>query len=105
MALFCLLAVPAAWLVMAARGVPFSLTAAQLPLLLYFGLVPLGLSFVLWERAVQGCNLQVLGSMSFFTPALSTLMLAAVSGQAVGGAALAGLGLILAGSALGKFGA
>jgi drug/metabolite transporter (DMT)-like permease len=100
MPLFCLLAVVPAGLVVLARGAPLAVEPAQLPLLLYFGAVPLGLSFLLWERAVQGCNVQVLGVMSFFTPVLSTLLLALVSGAAVGAPALGGLALILAASAL-----
>lgn len=96
MPLFCLLATVPAALVALARGAPLAVAPADLPLLLYFGVVPLGLSFVLWERAVQGCNVQVLGMLSFFTPVLSTLMLAWVSGVPVGDAALLGLAIILA---------
>lgn len=105
MPLFCVLAVAPAGALVLARGVPLAVAPEQIPLLLYFGLVPLGLSFVLWERAVQGCNVQVLGILSFLTPVLSTLMLGLVSGRAPGAGALAGLALIVAGSALARKGA
>ncbi len=104
MPLYCLLSVAPAGLLLVLRDVPFAISLADVPVLLYFGLVPLGLSFVLWERAVQGCNVQVLGLLSFFTPALSTLLLALVSGAAVPPPALGGLALITGGSLLGWLG-
>ena len=51
--------------------------------------------------AVQGCNLQVLGLLSFLTPPLSVGLQALVSGRALGLHHLAGLALILAGAAWG----
>ncbi len=50
---------------------------------------------------MQGCNLQVLGLMSFFTPPLSTLLLTWVSGAGAGWPVYGGLLLILAAAWLG----
>lgn len=101
MALFCLLAAGCALAFLLARGGPLVLAWRHAPLVAYLGLVPLGLSFVLWERAAQRANMQVLGLMSFFTPVLSTAMLSLVSGTPVGAPAYAGLAAILGAAALG----
>jgi drug/metabolite transporter (DMT)-like permease len=101
MALFCLLSALAAGLLMLARGVPFGFAAGQIWLVLYIGIVPWGLAFALWDRAARGCDLRRLGLLSYFTPPLSTALLALVSGAAVGLPLAAGLALILAGSAWG----
>ena len=100
MGLFCALSAGVAGLTLALRGGPWVVPPAQVWLLVYLGLVPLGVSFVLWEYALKMGNVQVLGVLSFFTPLLSTLLLALVSGEPLGPPVLAGLALILAGSAL-----
>jgi drug/metabolite transporter (DMT)-like permease len=104
MALFCLLGAAAALVFAWVRGAPLLLPWASVPVVLYLGAVPLGLSFVLWERAAQGAQMQVLGLMSFFTPLLSTVLLSAVSGVPLGLPLLGGLALILGGAALGGTG-
>ncbi len=101
MALFCLLGAGAALAFLWLRGAPLAVPWRAVPVLLYLGGVPLGLSFVLWERAAQDAQMQVLGLMSFATPALSTLLLSAVLRAPLGASLLAGLALILAGAALG----
>lgn len=101
MALFCLLAAGMALGFLLLRGAPLGLALEHLPGVAFFGLVPLGLSFALWERAALQANMQILGLMSFFTPVLSTLMLALVSGAAIAPTLYGGLALILAGAWLG----
>lgn len=49
------------------------------------GIGPLGLSFVLWDRAMRAGNASTIGSLSYLTPVLSTLSLA-VTGALAGGA-------------------
>ncbi|CAH0146987.1 hypothetical protein SRABI118_00431 [Massilia sp. Bi118] len=49
------------------------------------GLGPLGLSFVLWDRAMRTGRASTIGSLSYLTPVLSTLSLA-VTGAVEGGA-------------------
>jgi drug/metabolite transporter (DMT)-like permease len=101
MAWFCLLAAAASAVLLLARGGSFNLAREHWPILLYIGLVPLGLAFGLWGLAAGRGNLQVLGLLSYFTPPLSTLLLAVTSGTRVGWPLVAGLALILTGSALG----
>ena len=84
MALYCLLSAGMAGVFLLARGAPLAVAWEHAGVLAYLGLVPMGLSFVLWERAARDCNMQVLGLMSFFTPVLSTFILSAISGAPVG---------------------
>ena len=102
MAVFCLLSSVAALVFLLARGISPAPPWDYLPLVLYIGVVPLGVSFVLWETAAQECNVQVLGFLSFLTPVLSTVLLSFVSGEKVGFSLLAGLTLILGGALLGS---
>lgn len=97
MAWYCLLAAAAGAGLLVARGGSFRVASSQWPLLSYIGLIPLGVAFFLWDYAARRCNLQALGLLSYFTPPLSTLLLAAVSGSGVGWTLSAGLVLILAG--------
>lgn len=99
---YCLLSALAAGALLLARGLPMLPSWGDLWIPLFIGLVPLGLAFALWERAVQGCNLQVLGLLSFLTPPLSVGLQALVTGRALGPHHLAGLALILAGAAWGS---
>jgi drug/metabolite transporter (DMT)-like permease len=102
MALFCLLAAALAGAVVWARGLPFGLPLADLAVPIYVGLVPLGMAFALWERAVQGCNLQTLGLLSFLTPPLSVGLQALVNGEPLGLRHVAGLALVLGAAAWGS---
>ncbi|HEX7926790.1 MAG TPA: DMT family transporter [bacterium] len=101
MAWYCLLAAAASAVLLVARGGSFAVPAEQWPLLIYIGLVPLGIAFAMWDYAARRMNLQVLGLLSYFTPLLSTLALTLVTGASLGWPLLAGLALILGGSAIG----
>ena len=104
MGLFSLLSALPAGVIMVLGGTPPLPPPAYWPPLLYLGLIPLGLSFLLWERAVRTANVQTLGVLSFFTPLLSTLLLSAVSGAPVKPTVWGGLACILAGSLLAGWG-
>lgn len=69
---------------------------------MYVGVVPLGLSFYLWNRAVASGNLSVIGYLSYLTPPLAVLLVAVIHGQRVSGQVLLGMGVIIAASILGK---
>lgn len=69
---------------------------------LYLGCVPLGLSFFLWNRAMTGGNIVVIGFLSYLTPPLAVLLVAVVHHQVVSGRVLLGMGVILAASLLGR---
>lgn len=70
---------------------------------LYLGLVPLGLSFFLWNRAVTGGNMVVIGFLSYLTPPLAVFLVALVHKEAVPPQVLTGMGVIIAASMLGKY--
>jgi drug/metabolite transporter (DMT)-like permease len=69
---------------------------------LYLGLVPLGLSFTLWNRAVTTGNMTVIGYLSYLTPPLAVLLAALVRGASVTPQAVAGMALILVAAFIGR---
>jgi drug/metabolite transporter (DMT)-like permease len=69
---------------------------------LYLGLVPLGLSFTLWNRAVTAGNMTLIGYLSYLTPPLAVLLAALVRGAAVTPHAVVGLIVILAAAFAGR---
>lgn len=68
----------------------------------YLGCVPLGLSFFLWNRAMNGGNIVIIGFLSYLTPPLAVLLVALIHNQNVSGQVLLGMGVIIAASLLGR---
>jgi drug/metabolite transporter (DMT)-like permease len=64
---------------------PYRPTGVELAGMAAIGAGPLGLAFVLWDRAMRTGSASTIGSLSYLTPVLSTLALAATG--AVAGAA------------------
>lgn len=75
---------------------------AALASAMYLGYVPLGLSFLLWNRAMTGGNVVVIGFLSYLTPPLAVLLVAVIHHQMVSGRVLLGMSVILAASLLGR---
>lgn len=97
---FTVLAACCSLLVYAVAG-PHSLPPLHtLGAALYLGLIPLGLSFTLWNRAITTGNMTIIGYLSYLTPPLAVLLAALIRGAAVTPWAILGLVLIL-GAALG----
>ena len=69
---------------------------------IYLGCVPLGLSFFLWNRAVVGGNLAVIGYLSYLTPPLAVLLVALLRHEAIAPQVLMGMVLILGAAMLGQ---
>lgn len=69
---------------------------------LYLGCVPLGLSFFLWNRALLGGNIAVIGYLSFLTPPLAVLLVALIRREAIAAQVVVGMALILAAAMVGK---
>lgn len=69
---------------------------------IYLGCVPLGLSFFLWNRAVVGGNLAVIGYLSYLTPPLAVLLVALIRHETVTGQVIVGMVLILGAAMLGQ---
>ncbi len=76
--------------------------ARTLASVLYLGFVPLGLSFFLWNKAITRGNLSVIGLLSYLVPPLAVLLVALIHRQQVSGQIIAGMGIIIAASVLGK---
>lgn len=68
----------------------------------YLGCVPLGLSFFLWNRAMTGGNIVIIGFLSYLTPPLAVLLVAVIHRQEVSGQVLLGMAVIIAASLLGR---
>jgi len=77
-------------------------TAGALLSAVYLGCVPLGLSFFLWNRAVTGGNMAVIGLLSYCTPPLAVLLVALLRQQPVAPQVLLGMVLIIAAAITGK---
>ncbi|MGD9948305.1 MAG: DMT family transporter [Desulfobulbus sp.] len=69
---------------------------------LYLGCVPLGLSFFLWNRAVVGGNLTVIGYLSYLTPPLAVLLVAVIRGEAISNQVIVGMTMIIVAAILGQ---
>ena len=69
---------------------------------IYLGCVPLGLSFFLWNRAMTGGNIVIIGFLSYLTPPLAVLFVAIIHHQNVSSQVLIGMGVILAASLIGR---
>lgn len=76
---------------------PTALTAA-----IYLGCVPLGLSFFLWNRALLGGNIAVIGYLSFLTPPLAVLLVALIRQEVLSTQVVMGMALILVAAIVGK---
>ncbi len=68
----------------------------------YLGLVPLGLSFTLWNRAVTTGNMTLIGYITYLTPPLAVMLAALVRGSAVSSSAVAGMVVILGAAFVGR---
>jgi len=69
---------------------------------LYLGCVPLGLSFFLWNRAVTGGNMVIIGFLSYLTPPLAVLLVAVIHGKNISTQVLLGMIIIIAASIGGR---
>ena len=68
----------------------------------YLGLVPLGLSFSLWNRAVTTGNMTIIGYLSYLTPPLAVLLAALIRGASVSPYAVIGMIIILGAAFVGR---
>jgi drug/metabolite transporter (DMT)-like permease len=83
---------------------PYRPDVGELAGMAAIGVGPLGLSFVLWDRALRSGRASLIGSLSYLTPVLSTLALAA-GGAVTHGAwwrLLPAMALVLAGVRLSR---
>jgi len=69
---------------------------------IYLGCIPLGLSFFLWNRAVTGGNMVIIGFLSYLTPPLAVLLVAVIHGKNISPQVLLGMIIIIAASIGGR---
>jgi len=69
---------------------------------IYLGCIPLGLSFFLWNRAVTGGNMVIIGFLSYLTPPLAVLLVAVIHGKNISPQVLLGMTIIIAASIGGR---
>ncbi len=69
---------------------------------IYLGCIPLGLSFYLWNKAVTGGNLVIIGFLSYLTPPLAVLFVAIIHGQHISPQVIWGMIVIIAASMVGR---
>jgi drug/metabolite transporter (DMT)-like permease len=69
---------------------------------IYLGCIPLGLSFFLWNRAITGGNMVIIGFLSYLTPPLAVLLVAIIHGQKISVQVIFGMVMILFASITGK---
>lgn len=69
---------------------------------IYLGCVPLGLSFFLWNRALTGGNMVIIGFLSYFTPPLAVFMVAIIHGEKISSQVIFGMVIILTAAIGGK---
>ena len=67
------------------------------------GLGPMGAAFYMWDRALGEGDPRVIGTLAYFTPLLSTLLLSAFGYGRVGPVSLLAMILIVGGAVLGTF--
>jgi drug/metabolite transporter (DMT)-like permease len=82
---------------------PSRIDHAQWVSLALLGMGPMGGAFYAWDAALKRGDPRVIGSLSYITPLLSTLLLVIVGGKKLSFVAAAAMVLIVAGAALGSF--
>jgi drug/metabolite transporter (DMT)-like permease len=77
-----------------------AITPRDWPWLLVLGFGPMGLAFVLWDRAMKTADPRKVGVLAYATPVLSTLLLLQVTGEPWTGAILIATSLVVTGALL-----
>ncbi len=79
----------------------YTLQATDVLPFLLLGLGPMGAAFFLWDKSLKTGDPRVIGSLSYLTPMLSTLLLTFFGGGHLTWMSLVSMGLILIGAAIG----
>lgn len=79
---------------------PTAIAAADWPWLLLLGFGPMGLAFVLWDRAMKTADPRRVGVLAYLTPVMSTTLLLLMTGQAWTPTLAVATLLVVAGAAL-----
>lgn len=101
--LFCLISGALAILLHLLTEPVFSLNLGDGWRLLLLGLGPMGLAFYTWDAGLKRGDPRVIGTLSYMTPLLSTLLLAWCTGRALSREVLLAMLLIVGGAVIGGF--
>lgn len=96
--LYCLLSSLLSWSAHLALEQTPSLTMNDWGLLIAAGLGPMGIAFYAWDAAMKKGDARIIGTLSYFTPLLSTALLAGVQGQPLTSYSVIALILIMSGA-------
>lgn len=69
---------------------------------IYLGAIPLGFSFFLWNRAITGGNMVIIGFLSYLTPPLAVLLVAVIHAQKISSQVILGMVIIIVASLTGR---
>ncbi|MFC3680923.1 DMT family transporter [Bacterioplanoides pacificum] len=98
-----LIATPVIWLLAGWQGVPSSLAVSAGLAAVYVGLFEMGVTFLLWQKAMQATDRAAsIGSLIFLSPFLSLIFISQILGEDIHPATFVGLVLIIAGLAVQK---
>lgn len=80
----------------------YGLRIAELPMLLYLGIGPMGIAFFLWDKSLKNGDSRIIGSLSYLTPLLSTVLLVVFAAGNFSSVTLIAMTLIISGAILGS---
>ncbi len=69
----------------------------------YLGLVPLGLSFFLWNKAMTTGNVSIIGLLSYLTPPLAVILVSLIHKEVISFQVILGMVIIIFAAVSGKF--
>ena len=80
---------------------PYTLESKDILPLFFLGLGPMGAAFYLWDKSLKTGDPRIIGSLSYLTPMLSTLLLVVSGGGQFTWVTLASMALIISGASIG----
>lgn len=80
----------------------YPLQFSQMPTFILLGVGPMGTAFFLWDKSLKQGDPRIIGSLSYLTPLLSTLLLVVFAGGAFTTMTLIAMALIISGAVIGS---
>ena len=80
----------------------YSISSSDIRFLVLLGIGPMGVAFFLWDKALKLGDPRIIGSLSYLTPLLSTMLLIAFGGGQFTWIILVAVLLIISGAAFGS---
>lgn len=80
----------------------YPLRLSEVPILILLGVGPMGAAFFLWDKSLKQGDPRIIGSLSYLTPLLSTLLLVVFAGGTFTMMTLMAMVLIISGAVIGS---